>query len=170
MKNDMKQAAWLSCVEFAGDHLDDAKSGNEWLRILRINCVIPAMSTYFWKNQGVVDCARPRPGAQYPKNVSEDEVSMNDLGSLIIYDEEQRMALERRVFGEYFLHDEVESALSDRESVVIRMRYFSKRPIKRKEIGREMQISAERARQLENQAIGRLRSRFLPDLDHLSTY
>lgn len=168
MKEDLKQSAWLSCIEFSCDHDFVGKPKIEWLRILRINNVIPAMSKYFWKNQSVVDCSRPKPGARHPKNVSEEDLGRDEQGSLIMYDEDQRRSLERKIFGEYFLVQEVESTLNPRETSVIHSRFLKHRKVRRKDIAVELKVSTERVRQIENQAVARLRSRFLPELDYLS--
>jgi len=170
MRADMAQSAWLACLEYPADSLDDCEDEREVVQLLRNYCVVPTVSHYYWRNQSVVSCSRPKKGSLIPSNVSHDDAlgDSHNEDKFIFSSEIQRLNLERKIFCENILSIKVSDLLPEREEQIIRNRFLTEKPSKRREIAKNLCVSEERTRQLENQAVKRLRLVIKRDFGHLS--
>lgn len=156
LRKDLVQQAWLEILE--KDHPNSLSTSD--IGHLVKTKIVPSMSRYFWANQCVVTCKRQRKGKKsFAKNVEVDviEVEQSKNGSIEI-DSNNLEELSRRAYCEYQIIEETKSILRDREFEIIKKRYLSDKKETRKVVSVSLGISPERVRQIETEALGKLRS------------
>lgn len=159
LRADMAQNAWLACLEFQERVSVKSYDQSEIVKIFHRNCITPAVSKYFWKNQSVVSCTRPRKGVSCASNVTlgGDHERLADADKFIFHSEEAKKGLERKVLCDKLLTITLTGILPEREASIISERYFREKPTKRKVLAATLSVSQERTRQIETRALDRLR-------------
>lgn len=159
MKKDLFQEAFLACLEL-GEQSDEKI---HW-------AIVRSLSKFYWANISIVKRfpIKKSPSEALPKS-SKDNASLIfdadiDSSGLSKFDipedfhEKSEEAL-KRVSREFFLIPEVKKRLSNREWEIIKDRVIASKESQktRVEIGRMLQISSERVRQIEVNGLNKIK-------------